>query len=260
MNKSRFVCVLAAVTMCTAGWAKDIPFKAVFTGIGGATPGVPCIGMQISIDTRGIVTDLGLVRTIQTHCVDPNGADPLAFTNGVVAATNTAGDGYKGTYSGRLVPTVTSATDNVYTIDGQFTITDGTGRYVGVTGGGKSSGLQNSVTGYFGLVLSGTISVPDTVTPPKPTSNTPIANAGADITTGFKEFTLDGSKSSDPLGGTLTYSWRNVGKTATIIDSNVATPRIQVLLGYGLYTFELTVTNSKGLSSTDTVDVMYIGH
>src|SRR6266511_2983423 len=111
MNRSGYVCLLAAVAMCTAGWAKDIPFKAVFTGNGGVTPGAPCSGVKVSIDAKGIVTGLGLVRTIQTHCVDPKSTDPLSFTNGIVAASNSDGDGYTGTYSGKLVPTATSETD-----------------------------------------------------------------------------------------------------------------------------------------------------
>jgi hypothetical protein len=258
--KSRFVCLLAAVSMCAVGWAKDIPFKAVFTGTGGITPGAPCSGKKISIDAKGIVTDLGLVRTIQTHCVDPKSTDPLSFTSGVAAATNTDGDGYTGTYTGKLVPTATSETDNIYVIDGQFTITGGTGRYAGATGGATATGLQNSATGYFGLVLSGSITVPDTAPPPAPENVAPVADAGNDLTTAFAEFFLDGSKSSDPEGDKLTYSWRSVGRTATIIGTNAAKTRIQLTAGYGLYSFELTVTDSKGLSSKATVKVMYMGH
>ncbi len=257
MKRSGFVCLLAAATMCAGAWAKDIPFKAVFGGSAGVTPDAECKASKVSIDTRGLVTGLGLVRTIQTHCWDPKGTE---FTKGIVSAANSDGDGYTGTYSGKLVPTETSDTDHVYSIDGQFTITGGTGRYADVKGGAIASGLQNTATGAFGLVLSGSITVPDTAPPPAPVNNAPVANAGSDITTGFSEFGLDGSKSSDPDGGTLTYSWRSVGRSATIIGTNVVKPRIQVSAGYGLYTFELTVTDSKGLNSKATVKVMYLGN
>ena len=83
MNKSTAICLLASVTMCAGGWARDIPFKAMFTGTGVVALGVPCDGMKTSIDTNGIATDLGQVRTIQTHCTDPKGTDPLSFTDGV---------------------------------------------------------------------------------------------------------------------------------------------------------------------------------
>jgi hypothetical protein len=256
MNKSRFVCLLAAVTMCTAGWAKDIPFKAVFTGGGVVSTGTPCSGKRTNIDTNGIVTDLNGVRTIQIHCADPLGTDPLSFANGTISATNSVGDGYTATYSGKLVPTATSATDNVFVVDGQFTITGGTGRYQTVKGGGSISGLQNSV-GYFGWVFTGTITVPDT---PTVGPRLPLADAGADFITGVSEFSLDGSKSSDPDGGSLIYSWRSIGRTATIIGTNVANPRIQAISAFGQYIFELTVTNAKGLSSVAIVKVMFIGN
>ena len=124
MKRSGFVCLLAAATMCAGAWAKDIPFKAVFGGSAGVTPDAECKASKVSIDTRGLVTGLGLVRTIQTHCWDPKGTE---FTKGIVSAANSDGDGYTGTYSGKLVPTETSDTDHVYSIDGQFTITGGTG-------------------------------------------------------------------------------------------------------------------------------------
>jgi hypothetical protein len=88
----------------------------------------------------------------------------------------------------------------------------------------------------------------------------PLAKAGADqsITishdgnpaTNTASFTINGSTSSDADGDTLTYAWKegavSVGTTASL--SFTRTP--------GTYTFDMTVTDSYGLSSTDSVVVI----
>jgi hypothetical protein len=61
--------------------------------------------------------------------------------------------------------------------------------------------------------------------------------------------TLDGSASSDPDNDTLTYTWS--GQFGIV---NGSTPT--VILSMGSNTITLTVTDGKGGTSTDTVDVM----
>lgn len=87
---------------------------------------------------------------------------------------------------------------------------------------------------------------------------TPVADAGADLTAFTSEVQLDGSKSSDPDGGAITYSWRNVGKSASLRDITSAKPIVQFGEGFGEYEFELTVTNSRGVKATDNVKVLYL--
>ncbi len=86
----------------------------------------------------------------------------------------------------------------------------------------------------------------------------PVADAGPDLFTYYSDLALDGSRSFDPDGDPITYSWRVVGpQQVNIIGGNTARPRVQLLSGMVLYTFELTVTDDKGASSRDTMTVNY---
>jgi hypothetical protein len=103
----------------------------------------------------------------------------------------------------------------------------------------------------------------DTVTitvAPAP-NKAPTANAGVDravtITPNNNSTQLDGSASTDPEGGLLKYNWKVVqfppGAAApTFTDATVEKPIVNGLVGGG-YEFELTVTDDKGASDSDTV-------
>ena len=86
------------------------------------------------------------------------------------------------------------------------------------------------------------------------TNQAPIANATAPATaaanaTCLASVTLDGSGSSDPDGGSLTYAWTENGAALT----SGATPTVQ--LGVGTHTLRLTVTDPQGASAFDEVTV-----
>jgi len=86
----------------------------------------------------------------------------------------------------------------------------------------------------------------------------PIANAGANqsITAPANSVNLNGSASSDPDGTIVSYNWVTVSGpgSITISNSNTATPNV-VGLQPGGYVFELTVTDNKGATAKDQVDV-----
>jgi hypothetical protein len=86
----------------------------------------------------------------------------------------------------------------------------------------------------------------------------PVANAGADLSVNENALVvLSGSGSSDPEGSPLTFSWLQIGgPTVTLSGANTASPNFRApLVGFfgALLTFQLTVTDTGGLSSTDTV-------
>jgi hypothetical protein len=112
----------------------------------------------------------------------------------------------------------------------------------------------------FAAMSSGTLRFAGDPTPGTGGTGTgaPVADAGPDITALTPEVQLDATKSADPDGDAITYSWKSVGKSASLRNAASATPVVQFGEGFGEYEFELTVTDSKGLSSTDRVKVLYL--
>ncbi|WEK36241.1 MAG: PKD domain-containing protein [Candidatus Pseudobacter hemicellulosilyticus] len=91
-----------------------------------------------------------------------------------------------------------------------------------------------------------------------PVNQPPVAQAGKDIsiTLPTSETTLDGSASSDPENKLSSYAWKKTaGGNVVIASAKSATTKISGL-EEGSYSFVLTVTDSEGLTNTDTVRVV----
>src|SRR6266850_947014 len=81
----------------------------------------------------------------------------------------------------------------------------------------------------------------------------PVADAGPDQTvestgSGGTSVKLNGSKSSDPDGDVLSFVWKD--EAGNVVGT---TDFVQLTLSVGMHTFTLKVTDSEGLSATDTV-------
>jgi tetratricopeptide (TPR) repeat protein/streptogramin lyase len=87
----------------------------------------------------------------------------------------------------------------------------------------------------------------------------PIASAGTDqILNAGNIVNLDGSKSSDSDGNSLTYSWKQTsGPTVTLNNANTAGPSFiaPIVSSDTVLIFALTVTDDKGSTSTDNIQV-----
>ena len=79
------------------------------------------------------------------------------------------------------------------------------------------------------------------------------------LVTTKRRIVLDGTASTSADRKPLVYSWTSLGRSAAITHANTATPVVELNSGPGVYTFELTVTDSQGNSDTDQVSVTYIG-
>lgn len=86
----------------------------------------------------------------------------------------------------------------------------------------------------------------------------PVANAGPNVDTLTRDLNLSGAASTDPEGLTLTYRWRALEKTAVVLDPNSMVTRVQLGEQFGPYKFELTVTNSKGISASTIVTINFV--
>lgn len=115
-----------------------------------------------------------------------------------------------------------------------------------------------------GKVVVYTKDAAGTLVVPAPPPTTP-PGAGPEIVivaptnTIDRQITLDASGTTDASGTSLTFAWRIIGKTASILNPNTATPIVQFAEGLGDYVFEVTVTNGNGVSAKKTVTVTYYG-
>lgn len=97
----------------------------------------------------------------------------------------------------------------------------------------------------------------DDVTEPASPLLLPSATAGDDfeVAVNATPVTLNGSKSVDPAGGTLTFSWaQTAGTPVTLSDASLASPTFTAPATPGDLAFQLTVTGAQG-SDADTVTV-----
>jgi hypothetical protein len=130
--------------------------------------------------------------------------------------------------------------------------------------------LNNVVTlipglaGLYSASATGTLTFPSaSVTPPGTAGNAPVIvfTPGPTQQSINRQFQLDASKSTDPNGLQLTFSWTQVNTniSAAIANANTATPLVMFGGGQGDYTFQVVVTNSKGASSTAQTTISYFG-
>jgi hypothetical protein len=131
------------------------PFSATFEAEQVAARGGRCPALTITITGSGEADPGGPFTTVQSHCANPAGPNPLEATDGQFTFTFESGATLVGTYVDLLVPT---ATPGVFALNGLATFTGGTGEFASATGTADASGMLNLQTGEAtDLALNGTI-------------------------------------------------------------------------------------------------------
>jgi OmpA family/PKD domain len=114
-------------------------------------------------------------------------------------------------------------------------------------------------TGENGVTASKSVTVVVGSTAP-PTSQPPtiVIAGGSTQTTTVRSIQLNASGSSSPSGNNpLTYQWVALYGSAEIVNGNTASPNIVLGPTPGPYYFNLTVTDTKGMSTTQEVTITY---
>jgi hypothetical protein len=110
--------------------------------------------------------------------------------------------------------------------------------------------------------LDGVVDALDSAVVSKVLPAVTAAKAGPkDVTVVTRQFQLDGTGSTSFDGKPLTYKWSIPPGSpgAGLLGGETATPTVQFSIARGPYTFQLTVTDSTGKTSTDTVTINFAG-
>lgn len=92
----------------------------------------------------------------------------------------------------------------------------------------------------------------------EPVNKLPMADAGKDtiIVSPGDSILLDGSASHDRDGRIVNYEWSQVGGFSAVAFGSVNTVKTNIgHFGFGIYQFQLAVTDDQGAYSVDTVTV-----
>ncbi len=115
--------------------------------------------------------------------------------------------------------------------------------------------LRLTVTDNKGATATDDINI---IVNPVPANQLPVAKAGNDLTITLptNSAQLNGNSSYDP-DGTITYSWaKTAGPTQFNISNSTIVNPVFSNLTAGTYTLRLTVTDNKGATATDDINII----
>lgn len=125
----------------------------------------------------------------------------------------------------------------------------------------KANDLVHVIAGRvvaYSKDAAGTLVVPRAPTPPvNPTGPQIVVSLPSNTVS--KQINLDASQTTDDSGTSLTFVWRNVNKSAVLLNPNTAIATVQFSEGPGDYTFEVTVTNGLGQTAKKQATTTYLG-
>jgi hypothetical protein len=132
---------VAGASAAPSAHALSIRFHAHFVATETMTPDLTCGGFRVGNTGSGAATALGMVSWRATSCADLL-AEPgrLRARDGRAVISDSHGDSLRVSYEGR--GDLPDLAGNVH-VSGPFTITGGSGRLSGATGGGTVTGDGN---------------------------------------------------------------------------------------------------------------------
>lgn len=147
--------VLLGIISTTDARADVVSFSYTYSGsfADGAVTGCVAPNAGTLVQGTGLATLLGQVTVAEQYCIDMTGGHTGSFL-----LTSLAGDQVFGTLTNGL--SFEGAEPGLFTLTDTFTITGGTGRFAGVTGGGSGAGTGDGSTGSINLTRTGTLSTP----------------------------------------------------------------------------------------------------
>ncbi len=202
--------------------------------------GYKVAGVTVDGSSVGAVTSYTFTNVTANHSIS------ASFTAVTSTYTITASAGANGSISPSPSATVNSGASQT------FTITPKTGyKVAGVTVDGSSAG---AVTSYTFTNVTANHSISATFAQG---DQSPVADAGpAQTVSEGSLVTLNGSNSTDPANSPLSYLWTQTGGTHVSLSRRRAAKPTFTAPTVGdagdALTFQLTVTNQAGLTSSDT--------
>ena len=140
-----------------ASAAESVPFKGVVTGEAVSTPATPPL-VWVNFSGSGNASHLGEFTATASYFLNPSiFPTQLTVTAGVFTFTAANGDEIHGIFGGQGQFT---ADPNIITLEASATITGGTGRFAGATGGFHSFSVVDLLASRIQTVFDGIISTP----------------------------------------------------------------------------------------------------
>ncbi len=127
---------------------------------------------------------------------------------------------------------------------------------------GQPITVQPTATTTYTITATGapgtspaTCTIQVTVLQPEPP--TAVIAGGPILETFSRQVTIDGSQSTDPSGGQLTYIWEPLQTGAAVMDQGQPITRVILAGAFGDYPIRLTVRNAAGLTSEAIITIRF---
>jgi PKD repeat protein len=233
------------------GNASALTTSASFSTVGTYTLRLTATDSQLSSTDDVIIVVSALESTNQVPTVNAGPDQMITFPASASLTGTTVDDG---------LPHTTALTRTWSKVSGPGTVTFGSASALSTTATFSAAGSYTlRLTASRGS-LSATDDVIIVVSPPAPTNQAPVVNAGADQTIAFPAgANLSGTASDDglPKGSTLTLSWSKVSGPGSVVFVNANSLNSSVtFLSAGTYTLRLTASDGTLSTSDDVVIVV----